>query len=37
MKDDKFERPKAHVNLKIYTNDNNFGEKPEARLFARVW
>jgi len=36
-KDDKFLRPKAIVNLKIYTTDNNFGSTIEARMFANVW
>ena len=30
-------RPEAYVTLKIYTNDNNFGEKPEAKLFPIIW
>ena len=37
MKDDKFERPKAHVSVKIYTNDNEFGLNPKKRVFANVW
>jgi secreted Zn-dependent insulinase-like peptidase len=37
MKDDKFERPKAHVSVKIYTNDNEFGINPKRRVFANVW
>lgn len=36
-KDDKFERPKAIVNLKIYTNDCMFGRTPNGRVFAEVW
>mmetsp|Transcript_12503 Transcript_12503/g.21036 ORF Transcript_12503/g.21036 Transcript_12503/m.21036 type:complete len:243 (+) Transcript_12503:1089-1817(+) len=36
-KDDKFERPKAIVEMKIYTNDCGFGKNLEGRLFANVW
>ena len=36
-KDDKFDRPKSVVSLKIYTNDCHLGLKPEARVFANVW
>lgn len=37
LKDDKFERPKAVVNMKIYTTDNNFGSDVNSRLFFSVW
>ena len=36
-KDDKFDRPKSVVSLKIYTSDCHLGLKPEARVFANVW
>ena len=36
-KDDKFDRPKSDVSLKIYTKDCHLGEKPEARAFANMW
>jgi len=36
-KDDKFERPKAYINMKMYTGDNGFGSAPEKRLFALFW
>jgi secreted Zn-dependent insulinase-like peptidase len=36
-KDDKFLRPKAEVNLKLYTSDCDFGSSTEGRLFANVW
>lgn len=37
LKDDRFERPKAVVNMKIYTTDNNFGSDVNSRLFFNVW
>jgi secreted Zn-dependent insulinase-like peptidase len=37
MKDDKFETPKAVVYMKLYTNDNRFGETPRDRLFPIIW
>ena len=36
-KDDKFQRPKAVVNMKIYTDDCDFGLSHETRVFASVW
>lgn len=36
-KDDKFKRPKAVINMKIYTTDNGFGLQQESRMFANVW
>lgn len=36
-KDDKFERPKAFVNLKLYTPDNGFGQTLEGRVFVCLW
>ena len=36
-KDDKFERPKAYVSLKIYTSDNQLGMDPRARTFVNLW
>lgn len=36
-KDDKFQRPKAVVNMKLYTNDCDFGFNNETRVFASVW
>ena len=36
-KDDKFDRPKAYVYLKIYTGDDGFGTSAEKRVFAQVW
>jgi len=37
MKDDKFERPKAKVTLKVYTKDNDFGTNWESSLFVKFW
>lgn len=37
MKDDAFERPKAIVNMKIYTGDADFGKTSAGRVFANVW
>jgi len=37
LKDDRFERPKGIIGLKIYTSDLNFGTTPNARVFAEVW
>jgi hypothetical protein len=37
MKDDKFERPKGMVSLKIYTGDCEFGRTPAGRVFAELW
>lgn len=36
-KDDKFKRPKAIVNLKIYTNDCDFSQTSVGRLFSEIW
>lgn len=36
-KDDKFEKPKAYINMKIYTTDNDFCVEDSARVFASVW
>lgn len=36
-KDDKFQRPKSIVNLKIYTNDCLWLQKPESNVFAQIW
>lgn len=33
-KDDKFEKPKAQVDVKIHTGDNDFGKLREANLFV---
>lgn len=37
MKNDKFERPKAIVNCKIYTNDCMFGLHDKGKVFAIMW
>ena len=37
QKDDKFERPKCKVSLKIYTNDCGLGSQPSSRVFAHMW
>lgn len=36
-KDDRFNKPKAIVGCKIYTDDLNFAVSPEATVFAEVW
>jgi insulysin len=36
-KDEKFNRPKSIIHMKLYTNDCLFSIKPEARVFASVW
>mmetsp|Transcript_24151 Transcript_24151/g.37096 ORF Transcript_24151/g.37096 Transcript_24151/m.37096 type:complete len:246 (-) Transcript_24151:1074-1811(-) len=36
-KDDQFERPKTKASLKIYTNDNNFSNTAQSRVFVHVW
>jgi insulysin len=36
-KDDKFERPKASVNLKFYTQDCDLGLNADSRIFVNVW
>lgn len=36
-KDDKFDRPKSYVSLKLYTQDCNMGMAPDARVFVHVW
>ena len=37
LKDDKFERPKGNVAVKIYTSDLNFGTTMNSRVFGEVW
>jgi secreted Zn-dependent insulinase-like peptidase len=37
LKDDKYERPKGIVSLKIYTGDCDFGRTSQGRVFAEVW
>lgn len=34
QKDNKFDRPKAYVYMKIYTADDGFGTSAEKRVFA---
>lgn len=36
-KDDKFQKPKGNVGMRIYTTDNNFGSAPMSRVFVEVW
>jgi len=36
-KDDKFEKPKAFINMKIYTTDCGFCVQDESRVFASIW
>ena len=36
-KDDKFERPKCKVDLKIYIKDCDLGSTPDSRVFVNVW
>merc|ERR1711976_1159495 len=36
-KDDKFEKPKGVVRMKLYTNDNRFGFDVNSRLFFKIW
>lgn len=36
-KDDKFNKPKATIQCKIYTSDLYFGQTPKARVFALMW
>lgn len=36
-KDNKFDRPKAYVYIKVYTGDDGFGSSPDKRVFAQVW
>jgi len=36
-KDDKFQKPKGVVRLKLYTNDNRFGFDVNSRLFFKIW
>ena len=36
-KDDKFERPKASVNLKFFTQDCGLGLNADSRIFVNVW
>ena len=37
QKDDKFDMPKAMVNMRIYTNDGGFTDSIEQKMFAMVW
>lgn len=37
LKDDKFKRPKAIANVKLYTNDCMFGRSAQGRVFIEVW
>lgn len=37
QKDDKFERPKAYVSLKIYSDDCLLGKDPKSRVFVNLW
>ena len=37
MKDDKYQRPKGIVSLKIYTGDCEFGQTAKGRVFVEVW
>lgn len=37
LKDDKFKRPKAMIDMKIYTNDCMFGRTAHGRVFVEVW
>ena len=36
-KDDKYERPKSIMTMKLYTTDCLIGHNPEARVFALLW
>lgn len=36
-KDDKFQRPKSMVTMKVYTQNNDFSKSAEGRLFANIW
>lgn len=36
-KDDKFDRPKSEVSMKIYTNDCELGVTLESRVFVNLW
>ena len=36
-KDDKFQKPKACISMKIYTTDSGFCVQDETRVFASVW
>lgn len=37
LKDDKFKRPKAIIDVKLYTNDVMFGRTSQARVFIELW
>jgi insulysin len=37
MKDDKYQRPKGLVSLKIYTGDCEFGQTARGRVFVEMW
>lgn len=36
-KDDKFDRPKSEISMKIYTNDCELGTTLESRVFVNLW
>ena len=36
-KDDKFDRPKSMVSMKVYTKDCDLGSKPESGVFMSLW
>lgn len=36
QKDNKFERPKAYVNMKIYTKDDEYGTSPEKKSVCHL-
>jgi secreted Zn-dependent insulinase-like peptidase len=36
-KDDKFERPKSIITMKIYTGDCEMSKTIESRVFVKVW
>lgn len=37
QKDNKFDRPKAYIYMKIYTGDDGFGRTIEKKVFAQMW
>lgn len=37
QKDDKFDRPKCKISVKVYTNDCGLGSHPQSRVFAHLW
>lgn len=36
-KDDKFKKPKAIVNMKLFTKDSGFGTSISGRVFVSIW